>query len=134
MGGKGDGLMNKNETAIEFIAYKVDKKTKRVKVIGQDNFWFHGINLKNIKHVIEKDCCTYHVMRYTGLKDRNGIRIFEGHKVTLFGKVCQIKFEKGCFLAHIVDDTVNRCFSIIETETEIIGNIFQNPELMKAGK
>lgn len=78
------------------------------------------------------------VGQYTGLKDKNGKRIFEGDIVlqpvreTRKHSPCVIEFYNGCFMAHYKSE--NRFFDRrynINSYTKIIGNIYDNPELLK---
>lgn len=72
--------------------------------------------------------------QYTGLKDKNGKEIYEGDIVSAidFEKTnYKIKFEDGCFIftnglrGHQLD------YSTIQNlQAEVIGNIYENPELL----
>lgn len=76
------------------------------------------------------------VGQYTGLTDKNGTKIFEGDIIReSYG--CRyddfyIKFIKGRFVTvYIPTDRSN--YSWYEGDSEIVGNIHNNPELFKGG-
>ena len=69
--------------------------------------------------------------QYTGLKDKNGVEIYEKDKLR-----CQHNYiwivgfnSHGCFVAHDPDDEMD--FVLLDDwKFEVIGNIHQNPELL----
>ena len=82
------------------------------------------------------------VGQYTGLKDKNGKRIFEGDVVEglfLFGAAIKafVAFQNGAFGLKWQRGAVTEFSaftSICNVEYEVIGNIHDNPELLKGGK
>ena len=87
------------------------------------------------KGVFDND--DYVIMQFTGLTDKNGVKIFEGDVVkvptewnSLIGVV-----EYNDYLASFNAWLQNRkegCFLITDEDIEVIGNIFENPELIGA--
>lgn len=77
------------------------------------------------------------LMQYTGLKDKNGVEIYEGDIVRILGGEYEQGFyeweEKVCIKDFIYDGfnlmmTVNQ---IGNEALEVIGNIYDNPELIE---
>ena len=74
------------------------------------------------------------VGQYTGLKDKNGKRIFEGdickHRSNYSGNtvISVVAYTDGHFLALVCE---NSGFELSE-KLEIIGNIHDNPELLRS--
>ena len=74
------------------------------------------------------------LMQFTGLKDKNGIDIYEGDVVRPFGdqgSLAQIIFFAPSFkLATKLNNGSYNLWNYYEDEIEIVGNIYQNPELI----
>lgn len=77
------------------------------------------------------------IMQYTGLKDKNGVGIFEGDIVTTSVPMFRDKkltvkvYEKGgCFLLSGSNTHVN-LINVASDSIQVIGNIYENKELLE---
>lgn len=75
----------------------------------------------------------YELMQSTGLKDKNGKEIYEGDIVKLEGwnpSICEVTFDRGGFCIRFgEDDGYYPDIKYVEGN-EIIGNIYENSELL----
>ncbi|RDH76364.1 hypothetical protein DVS77_21660 [Mycolicibacterium moriokaense] len=74
------------------------------------------------------------VMQYTGLNDKNGVGIYEGDVVTTGNGLKRIVIydAPGFWLAKNLTDKIDiDSFSTPRAYEEVIGNIYENPELLE---
>ncbi|EAC2364744.1 hypothetical protein N3R55_002642 [Listeria monocytogenes] len=71
------------------------------------------------------------LMQYTGLKDKNGKKIFEGDICWEEHNECYgvVKFEEGKFL-YVWENIAEDLWEVAD-DIEICGNIHENPELLE---
>ena len=72
------------------------------------------------------------LMMFTGLQDKHGKEIYEGDILNSDYKNCSkgvVEYQSGCFGMDEPDEGFTTFEHIIEKDWEIIGNIYENPEL-----
>ncbi|OTO00588.1 hypothetical protein A5804_002100 [Enterococcus faecium] len=122
---------------IESISFK----EKKLVIAQQSVAWFNADYIRNFDDI--------ELMQSTGLKDKNGVEIFEGDLVSisvqngfdyLDKKVCIVKNSidySGLVCASVEEDLEYQIFNteLFEEYTyEVIGNIYENPELLEEVK
>jgi hypothetical protein len=130
----GDGEMRE----IKFRAW--DKQDKRmivdeqifipVKVTNKGVIRLSPNHIENLWDFA--DSSRFEIMEYTGLKDKNHFEIYEGDILShdKFG-ILKVVFQSGKFDCV---DSLNcsvKCLGKINEWTTILGNIFENPELLE---
>lgn len=98
----------------------------------------------NTPHTEIQSAKTLEIMQYTGLHDRNGTEIYEGDMLStdLDRPYNIVVYRNGAFMLECEDggETYYDFITYVSTQTidrigsEVIGNIYENPELMKGGE
>lgn len=75
--------------------------------------------------------------QYTGIKDKNDREIYDGDIVRCFShSISKVELKKGCF--GLITDGLHEPyfapFTDIYGYCEILGNIYENPELLEVSK
>ena len=119
----------------DFERVELDTKNKMVTLIAEEES-------DKSHYVLDyEDGIEAEILQYTGLKDKNGkeiyegdilsIKIYSGDKVIVEGKTV-VEFKDGCFgviWGH--DKAFLSLNSFFKAKFEVIGNIYENPELLE---
>jgi len=72
------------------------------------------------------------LMQYTGLKDKNGVEIYEGD-IMVYDKLSPSYYVVKCIdNSFVLDGNVTFVERLYFKEREVIGNIYENKELLNA--
>ena len=97
-----------------------------------ENVWYRGV--KEDKRELLVNYENGILMQYTGLKDKNGREIYEGDIVKIDGskKLRRVFWDDAGFYIDGEDENTKEdlMYSVFYKVITIIGNIFQNPELL----
>lgn len=75
------------------------------------------------------------VGRFTGLTDRNGVKIFEGD-IVRYGQRGKVEYNSGSaqFTLNFTNSTYEGFDKIPFCDCEVLGNIYDNPELLEVNE
>ena len=121
---------------IKFRAWNIESK-----VMVYFDFYDIQLNLFSIRELalkrndaLSKNEYVNPIMQYTGLKDKNGKEIYEGYIVTFrggYGHHYVVEYEGSSFV-HVTGCPFTSQDPIgTESDIEVIGNKYENPELLE---
>ena len=113
---------------IKFRAWnKEENKMWSFDVMDRNKIFALDSNLPHKDFLVIPDGSHIELMQFTGLTDKNGKEIYDGDVVKYREGVYKVDwFENGFYLFR----DVRAKFDIWWVETEVIGNIYENPELL----
>ena len=93
----------------------------------------------NESEVIKFHFSEVEFVKYTGLKDKNGREIYEGDILRLKAKkgyeyLGDVGVIRMSYSAYVIGTSTGEYLFIYFDEVEIIGNIYENPELLEVNK
>lgn len=112
---------------LKFKAWlKFEKKFKKVKMIDfiEEKIWT-GANWYDFDDI--------ELIEYTGLKDRNAVKIFEGDIVNTdeaWKPIFMVEWDKEMGKWRMANDFSYKSLWFVHNY-EVIGNIYENPELLE---
>ena len=116
------------EREIQFRAWDGEKMYIPSKITLFKNVTFISFNFP-LGDELEKEQVS--IMQYIGVKDKNGVEIYEGDKVKYFYTECVVKWYQGTS-AFVLENVLNdEKYTIIGYDErcelcEVIGNIYEN--------
>lgn len=126
----------KTEKRMVFSDYILSIDYENKEIVTQQVYFVNG--LPDDRDIYCYDFDEIELMQSTGLKDKNGQEIFEGDILDYRGRKALVRWHGSyaSFIYRFVDELQNRNTEwqplyLAYMKCEIIGNIYENPELLE---
>lgn len=128
---------------IKFRGKRLDNNTQTGPADGWvTGFYYQGLCEGEVRHFIASYPCVWEVDpaavgQYTGMKDKNTRKVYEGDVLTdKFESVGVVEWQNGCFVVNFGDVDVFQISDCFDDSYQmwVIGNIHDNPEMLKGGE
>ena len=124
------------EQVLGFVSEPIDEKMTHDRILQYSNLPLKG------GYCVERENSEYYVlMQYTGIKDKTGKEIYEGDilkvdnnetiDMWMRGEVGEVKFIPSRFTLCLKNDDKKMLTEDFEDCVTVIGNVFENHELLK---
>lgn len=115
-----------------------DKEAERMVLQGENGneyVWMIGTEDMFIQHITESNIPEQVLMQSTGVKDKNGVEIYEKDYVRFGGIVALVTWSDKYCQFRLDDGTATISLNIHhKSDYEVIGNVYENPELLEVSK
>lgn len=98
-------------------------------------------HFEEIRERDKKHCNEFELLQYTGIKDKNGKEIFEGDIFVHNNQKFEVSYDGTRFIGVDGDRSgngyvcyVDSCYKNGSSSIEVIGNIYENPELLEMSR
>lgn len=108
-----------------------DNWRKRMSVVDRIYIDTEGVRLYDDFGEYWRDFRDVKLMQSTGLKDKNGKEIFEGDIVKCSGLLGTIESFKAMWICSFVKYNNYQKVGFFAQEIEVVGNVYENPELLE---
>ena len=108
-----NAMFNSKSVDIDFFEGKIE--------ITSDTIRYDEVYTDEIKD--------FELMQYVGCKDKNNKEIYEGDIVKTKEHIGQIRYSKGMFFIDVKGDFYLPIYNVSKF-MEVIGNIYENPDLL----
>lgn len=126
-------IQNRTQREIKFRAWDSTSRRWTTDIVRHTDM---GNRTLQLKPPVRDPSFQVEIMQYTGLKDRHGVEIYEGDIVKGEYRTYVIEYYGAAFRLKTADDSSPDLLPVLENSSriEVIGNIWENPELVEANQ
>lgn len=131
---RGKDINNKGWVYGALVQQQDDPLREKTLIISYSNYQYGDFS-EAVIHEVDPET----VGQYTGFVDKNGKKIFEGDILSIYNSkafLFAVEWNNQYVLKCTTNGVSDNIFNVIESpeDVEVVGNIYDNPELIKDGK